>query len=82
MIIQNYEKIIIGAWFRNKPQYGAKPFCKFGDKVVEGEFISTVRIICEAPPCEKEFVKVPFYVSLNGEDCVEAKNLFRYYGDF
>ena len=74
--------MVIGAWFQNKPQYGVKPFCKFGDKVVEGEFISTVRIICEAPPSEKEFVKVPFSVSLNGENWVEAKKPFRYYGDF
>ena len=74
--------MVIGAWFQNKPQYGLKPFCKFGDKIVEGEFLSTVRIICEAPPSEKEFIKVPFSVSLNGEDWVEAEKPFRYFGDF
>ena len=74
--------MIIGAWFQFKPEYGLKPYCKFGDKVVEGEFLSTVRIVCEAPPSDKEFVRVPFYVSLNGEDWVEAEKPFRYYGDF
>ena len=74
--------MVIGAWFQNKPQYGLRPYCRFGDKVVEGEFLSTVRIVCEAPPSDKEFTKVPFYVSLNGEDWVEAKKRFKYYGDF
>ena len=74
--------MVIGAWFQNKPQYGLIPFCKFGDEIVEGEFLSTVRIVCEAPPSEKEFIKVPFSVSLNGEDWVEAEKPFRYYGDF
>ena len=74
--------MVLGAWFQNKPQYGLIPYCKFGDEVVEGEFLSTVRIVCEAPPSEKEFMKVPFYISLNGEDWVEADKPFRYYGDF
>ena len=74
--------MVIGAWFQYKPEYDIKPYCKFGDEIVEGEFISTVRIVCEAPPSEEDFVKVPFSVSLNGEDWVEAQKPFRYYGDF
>ena len=74
--------MVIGAWFQYKPEYGLRPFCKFGDQVVEGEFLSTVRIVCEAPPSKSEFSKVPFAVSLNGEDWVEAEKPFRYYGDF
>ena len=74
--------MVIGAWFQYKPEYGVKPFCRFGDEIVEGEFLSTVRIVCEAPPSKTEFIKVPFSVSLNGEDWVEAKKPFRYFGDF
>ena len=74
--------MVIGAWFQYKPEYGLRPFCKFGDKVVEGEYLSNVRISCIAPASEKEFNRVPFYVSLNGEDWIEAEKPFRYYGDF
>ena len=74
--------LVIGAWFQYKPQYGLKPFCKFGNEVVEGEFLSTVRIVCEIPPSDKEFKRVTFSVSLNGEDWVDAEKPFRYYGDF
>ena len=73
---------VIGAWFKYKPEYGVRPFCKFGDNIVEGEYLSNVRIVCNAPPSEKEFNKVSFSVSLNGEDWVEAEKPFRYYGDF
>ena len=74
--------LVIGAWFQNKPHYGVKPYCKFGDKIVEGEYLSTVRIICEIPPSDIEFNRVTFSVSLNGEDWVDAEKPFRYYGDF
>ena len=74
--------LVIGAWFQNKPHYGVKPYCKFGDKIVEGEYLSTVRIICDIPPSDKEFNRVTFSVSLNGEDWVDAEKPFRYYGDF
>ena len=73
---------VIGAWFQYKPHYGVKPYCKFGDEIVEGEYLSTVRIVCEIPPSEKEFNRVTFSVSLNGEDWVDAEKPFRYYGDF
>jgi len=74
--------LVIGAWFQNKPHYGVKPYCKFGDKIIEGEYLSTVRIICDIPPSDKEFNRVTFSVSLNGEDWVDAEKPFRYYGDF
>ena len=74
--------MVIGAWFQYKPHYGVKPYCKFGDSIVEAEYLSTVRIICEIPPSDKEFNRVSFSVSLNGEDWVDAEKPFRYYGDF
>ena len=54
---------------------------KFQDEIFEGEFISTERIVCQVPPSEKDFLKVPFSISLNGENFVEEKK-FRYYEDF
>lgn len=40
---------ISGAWFNENPAYGQFPFCKFGDNVVRGKFISTTRIQCTSP---------------------------------
>ena len=74
--------MVIGAWFLNKPEYGAKPYCKFGDKITEGEYLSTVRIICTAPEYEVANVRVPFCVSLNAYDFECADKLFTYYSDF
>jgi hypothetical protein len=74
--------LVIGAWFDYKPMYGVKPYCKFGDKIVEGEFLSTVRISCVAPNYNEPNVRVPFCVSLNKYDFVCTKNLFTYYNDF
>ena len=73
---------VIGAWFQYRPEYGLIPYCKFGDKIVKADYLSTVRIVCEIPPSDVEFNKVIFSVSLNGEDWVEAEKPFRYYGDF
>lgn len=76
------EVVVYGAWFQNLPQYGVKPYCKFGDKIVEGKFISTVRIKCKAPGSDKVNVKVPFEVSLNKMDFTESGIEFIYYNDF
>ena len=72
--------MVIGAWFLNKPEYGAKPYCKFGEKITEGEYLSTV--LCTAPEYETANVKVPFCVSLNAYDFECAQQLFTYYSDF
>ena len=74
--------LVIGAWFQNKPEYGAKPYCQFGDKIVEGVYLSTVRILCTAPPYPKPNVRVRFGVSLNKQDFVYAEQPFTYYNDF
>ncbi|MCP3686031.1 MAG: hypothetical protein GY861_25580 [bacterium] len=74
--------LVVGAWFQNKPEYGVKPFCKFGNNIVEGEFLSTVRITCTSPPSEKINVRVPFDVSLNGVDFTHSDLKFTYYNDF
>jgi len=74
--------LVVGAWFQNKPEYGVKPFCRFGQKIVEGTFLSTVRILCTSPPSEKINVRVPFDISLNGVDFTNSGLQFTYYNDF
>ena len=76
------EVLVVGAWFQNHPEYGVKPFCKFGNSIVEGRFLSTVRMTCKAPPSEKINVKVSFDVSLNGVDFTSSGLQFTYYNDF
>jgi hypothetical protein len=74
--------LVVGAWFHNKPEYGAKPYCRFGKKIVEGEYLSTVRIACVAPEYPEANVKVPFDVSLNKYDFTDSDIYFTYYSDF
>ncbi len=76
------EVLVVGAWFDYKPEYGVKPFCKFGNSIVEGTFLSTVRITCVAPSSEKINVRVNFDVSLNGVDFTNSGLKFTYYNDF
>jgi hypothetical protein len=74
--------IVIGAWFQYKPEYGVKPYCKFGDKIVEGQYLSTVRIKCTTPPYDKTNVRIPFDISLNGVDFTNSGLTFIYFNDF
>jgi len=46
---------ISGVWFDSKTEYGLVPHCKIGDKVVRAQFVSTVRIVCRAPPSDDIF---------------------------
>ena len=73
---------VIGAWFDYKPEYGVEPYCHFGEKKVKGIFHDTVRISCTSPPYEHSNVKVPFGVSLNGNDVFYTEKPFAYYNDF
>ena len=73
------EIVVEGANFDFMPEYGVIPHCQIGDKIVEGKFESTVRIICPSPPGDKLNTKYPVKVSLNGEDFVETGNTFHYY---
>lgn len=70
---------VAGAWFKHRPQYGLIPYCKFGEKIVRGRFISTVRIVCEAPPKEGRGDRVRFEVSQNGIDFTETNYEFSYF---
>lgn len=74
--------LVVGAWFQYKPQYEVIPYCKFGEKIVQAEYLSTVRISCYAPSYGTPDVKVPFYVSLNKYDFVDTGLEFIYYNDF
>lgn len=76
------EILVVGAWFGYKNEYGYRPYCKFGDIIVEGRWLSTVRITCATPPYPKANVRVPFEVSLNGYDFTSSGILFTYYNDF
>ena len=75
---------VSGAWFKDMPWHGVFPHCKFGDKIVKGDFDSTVRITCVAPPGNEVGDrqvgdKLPLEVSLNGVDFSDAGFAFSYY---
>lgn len=72
----------MGAWFGYKPEYGYRPYCRFGEKIVEGQWLSTVRISCISPPYSKANIKVPFDVSMNKNDFTSSGLTFTYYSDF
>jgi hypothetical protein len=73
---------VVGAWFQYLPENGVKPYCKFGNKIVEGTYINTVRFTCVAPAYDAANVRVPFCVSLNKYDFVCTSQQFTYYNDF
>lgn len=76
------EVLVVGAWFDLQEEYEVRPYCRFGNKIVEGEFISTVRIKCIAPKYDTPNVRVPFEVSLNKQDFTDSGILFTYYNDY
>ena len=62
-----------GAFFFSDKQHLCTPKCKFGNEfIVEGEFISTVRIVCPSP-AGVEGMTLPVTVSMNGEDSTPEK---------
>lgn len=69
---------ISGAWFNEVPMYGMFPFCKFGDVVVRGKFISTTRIQCVSPATTQSFA-VKIMVSSNAVDWIDTGHDFGYY---
>ena len=73
------EVIVAGAWFLNYPFIDCVPLCKFGNKVVSGEFISTVRIKCVSPPQEGLAAAVPFKIGFNNYDWTSEELTFVYY---
>jgi hypothetical protein len=70
---------VSGAWFKYMPEYGVVPHCKFGDKIVRGDFDSTVRIVCKAPPGTELGTPMAFEVSMNGVDWTDTGMKFSYY---
>jgi hypothetical protein len=82
IITGGIEVIVFGAWFKNLPDNGVRPYCRFGDIIVPGKFISTVRISCISPEYNIPNVKVPFEVSLNKRDFTNSGLQFTYYNDF
>ena len=69
---------ITGAWFDEKIEYGVFPFCKLGDNVVRGRFISTTRVQCNSPPTKSSGMAVKIEFSLNGADWIDTGHNFKY----
>ena len=70
---------VSGAWFDEQLEFSMMPYCKIGQKVVRGQFISTVRIVCKTPPNDNIVQQQPIYVSLNGVNWVDTGFFFSYY---
>ena len=70
---------VYGAFFLNKPEYKVKPLCKFGEKIVEGTYKSNVRFTCNTPEYPIPNAKVPFSISLNNKDFIQAEEFFTFY---
>lgn len=70
---------VMGYDYRYWPEWGVVPHCKFGDKIVKGNFDSSVRIVCVSPPGLAVGVDLPFSVSLNGHDWTESTISYSYY---
>jgi len=73
------EVTLAGAWYINYPSMGCTPLCRFGEKVVPGEFISTVRVKCISPAQPGLAAAVPLDVSFNGVDWTNGEQIFVYY---
>ena len=69
---------IEGAFFFQNTPFSCTPKCKFGDQVVDAEYLSTVRIICKTPVVSKNVTKVPVEVSMNGIDYVKTGQFFTF----
>lgn len=70
---------ISGAWFDQQLDFGLMPYCKIGSKVVRGQYISTVRIVCKTPPNDNIVSPQTIYVSLNAVNWVDTGFVFSYY---
>jgi hypothetical protein len=68
-----------GAWFDQQLEFSMMPYCKIGSKIVRGQFISTVRMVCRTPPNDNIVQQQPIAVSLNGVNWVDTGFYFSYY---
>lgn len=55
------------------------PYCKIGQKVVRGQLISSVRVICISPPNDNIVQPQRVEISLNGVNWVDTGFFFSYY---
>ena len=69
---------IEGAFFFQNTAFNCIPKCKFGDQVVDAEYLSTVRIICKTPRVPANASKVPVEVSMNGIDYIKTGQYFTF----
>jgi len=74
--------LIEGAFFFNDLKHACTPKCKFGNKIVEAEYLSTVQLRCLAPP-DVEKNAVSLTVTMNGFENVasEERHVFTYFPD-
>lgn len=68
-----------GSWFVNYEAVSCTPRCKFGDTVVPGEFLSTVKVRCSTPPNTSQNSLVEVEISFNGQDWTESHLKYLYY---
>ena len=71
--------IVAGAWFLNVPAQRCTPKCRFGTIVVDGTFLTTVRVLCPAPAVFDVSRAVQVDVSFNGIDWTNSGQLFVYF---
>ena len=70
---------IYGGYFIYHPEIGAWPRAKFGDKIVDCAFNSTVLITCSIPENENVSGKTELFISFNGQDWTQSSMHFTYY---
>ena len=70
---------IQGAYYFNNIQQQCTPKCKFGNIIVEANYISTVQIMCISPPYASAASNVPLEISMNGIDWTTSGTLFTFY---
>ena len=55
--------VMEGQWFKFRPEYGVVPYCRFGQKIVRGRWLNTVRVLCPSPSTDQGNSKVTVSVS-------------------
>jgi hypothetical protein len=75
------EVTLAGIWFLNYPSLYCTPKCRFGSKVIDGEFVDTVRVKCRSPSNPGHSSEVPIEVSFNGLDWTSDGASFVYYNE-
>ena len=66
--------IVEGAYFFQNKRFACNPKCKFGNTIVEAEYLSTVRLRCLSPPGTLGSF-VSFTVTVNGQDEADSQGV-------